>query len=105
MVPRATTGAARTGTSGYTPGWATIGRVAWVSRSQLAVLLVCQIPLKSGLPSAVRLGWGVCESGIATAVGCTARTPAATMMAVVITRTASLNRFRIALSFRDYTEI
>ena len=53
-VPRATTEAASTGTSGYTPGCATIGRARWVCRSQLAVLFACQIPLKSGRPSVVR---------------------------------------------------
>src|SRR5207247_2286124 len=48
IAPSATTGASRTGTSLYTPGWATMGRAAWVSRSQLAPLFACQIPLKSG---------------------------------------------------------
>ena len=29
-------------------------RATWASRSQLAVLLACQMPLRSGVPSAVR---------------------------------------------------
>src|SRR5579885_3517243 len=49
--PSATTGAARTTELGNRPGCATIGRASWVRRSQLAVLLASQTPLKSGFPA------------------------------------------------------
>src|SRR5579863_8724391 len=51
MEPSASTGAARTTVLGSKPGWATMGRASCVWRSQLAVLLASQIPLKSGLPA------------------------------------------------------
>jgi hypothetical protein len=56
IEPSASTGAASTGTSLYTPGCAAIGLDPCVCRSQFAVLFACQMPLKSTFPSAVRRG-------------------------------------------------
>src|SRR5215469_5302064 len=51
MDPSAITGAAGTTEPGVRPACATSGRASWVSRSQLAVLLASQTPLKSGCPA------------------------------------------------------
>src|ERR1700733_2144591 len=51
MEPSPSTGAARTTEPGSRPGWGTIGRAWCVCRSQFAVLLASQIPLKSGFPA------------------------------------------------------
>src|SRR5580698_4398891 len=57
MDPSARTGAASTTELGVKPGCPTMGRDSCVRRSQLAVLLACQTPLKSGL-LAMRPGVG-----------------------------------------------
>src|SRR5439155_3901267 len=60
-APSASTGAAGTWAYayGYTPCCMTApGRASCACRSQCASLLACQIPLKLGLPSAVRAAGG-----------------------------------------------
>src|SRR5438874_1616551 len=67
-APRARTGAAGTGDSPCAPVCITRAAIAsCVTRSQLAVLFACQMPLKSGLPFAWRLTCGDGAGGRAAA--------------------------------------
>src|ERR1700739_2869339 len=82
--PSASTGAAKTGTSGYTPGCATAGRIGWASRSQFAVVVACQIPFKLGCPSEVRVAGGAwvfaCERGAWAVIGIAVKQNAAAII-------------------------
>src|SRR5690348_11677820 len=86
-APSASTGAARTGTSGYTPGCATAGRIACASRSQLAVVVACQMPFKLGCPFAVRaapvVGAVACVRGVWAVIGIAIKQNAAAIIAAL----------------------
>ena len=97
-APSATTGAAGTSaySNGYTPGWVTIpARAAWASRSQWASLRACQMPLKSGRPSAVRAMSPPWAAGRITEAVMTALATAAAMA------TLTIDTFLVQLRMRD----
>src|SRR6516164_3408491 len=86
-APSGITGAADTTVLGRRPGCATIGRAWCVRRSQFAVLLASQIPLKSGLP-AMRPP----VSGPAAPAGVTLRTVTENTIAITTAAVAAIRQ-------------
>src|SRR6516162_853934 len=86
-APSGITGAADTTVLGRRPGCATIGRAWCVRRSQFAVLLASQIPLKSGLP-AMRPP----VSGPAAPAGVTLRTATENTIAITTAAVAAMRQ-------------